>query len=358
MTQIYDLIIIGGGQAGLAAGRLAHVRGLNYLILEASDTVGSAWRERYDSLTLFTPRAYSGLPDLPFPGDNDGYPTGAEVFAYLQDYAKRFTLNVALNQEVQTATHVGGIFTVATSTSVFMSRVMIVATGPFQTPRLPPWAEPAGGVLQLHSSAYKNPSQVNGRTVLVVGGGNSGAQIAEELAAHHDVDIAVSTPLRFMPARILGKSIFWWLHALGVLNAPAKSVKAKILRRRGDPVIGTSLKPFLKCGAVRVRPEATAMNDGAITFADETTGRYDAIIYSTGYSADYGWMQIPQSLGRDNLPVHRGGRSTAVSGLYFLGLGWLRSRNSALLGGVGNDAVAVVDHIFEIVAAAGAREPL
>lgn len=143
-----------------------------------------------------------------------------------------------------------------------------------------------------------------------------------------------------------------------MLNAPAKSVKAKILRRRGDPVIGTSLKPFLKCGAVTVRPEATAMNDGAITFADETTGRYDAIIYSTGYSADYGWMQIPQSLGRDNLPVHRGGRSTAVSGLYFLGLGWLRSRNSALLGGVGNDAVAVVDHIFEIVAAAGARETL
>ena len=355
MIHDYELVIIGGGQAGLAAGRHARSQGLKYVILEASNAVGSSWRDRYDSLTLFTPRSFSGLPDLPLSGDTDGYPTRDEVVSYLQQYVKNFDLNVELDQAVRKVTKDGELFTVATESAIYTAPAVVVATGPFQTPRVPTWAAATEGVLQLHSSAYRNLAQIEGKRVLVVGGGNSGAQIAEELATEYEVDMAVNAPLRFMPAKILGKSLFWWLDALGALNAPSDSFRAKRLRGRGDPVIGTSLKPLLKRGAVRLKPAATSMTDGTVLFADKTSGRYDTIIYSTGYTADYGWMQIQHALDQNNMPAQRGGQSQAVSGLYFLGLGWLRSRNSALLGGVGNDAKVMIDRIAGSVETAAMR---
>lgn len=354
MAQEYELIIIGGGQSGLAAGRHAHKQGLNYLILEASNAIGSTWRERYDSLTLLTPRAYSGLPDLPLSGDADGYPTRDEVADYLQQYAKNFDLNVVLDQAVLEVTKRGELFTVATESAIYTAPAVVVATGPFQTPRMPTWASATEEVLQLHSSAYRNPAQITGRSVLVLGGGNSGAQIAEELAMNLQVAMAVNAPLRFMPAKIFGKSLFWWLDAVGALNAPSNSFIAKKLRGRGDPIIGTSLKPLLKRGAVTLKPAATSMSDGTVTFADETHGRYDTIIYSTGYTADYGWMHIPKALDEANMPAQQGGQSEAVNGLYFLGLGWLRSRNSALLGGVGTDAAFIIDQVAGMVKAPAA----
>lgn len=345
MSQQYDLIIIGGGQAGLAAGYHAHQKNLNYLILEAGSSVGNTWRDRYDSLTLFTPRAYSSLPGLPLEGDKEGYPTKDEIADYLQKYAQHFQLNVQLNEFVRQLTKAAGIFTVTTATAMYKATNIIVATGPFQTPRIPSWATPTSEVTQLHSSAYKNLSQIKGEKVLVIGGGNSGAQIAEEIAKDHKVDLAVNTKLRFMPAKIFGKSLFWWLDKIGALNAPTNSFKAKKLRQRGDPVIGTSLKALLKSGAVTIRAEAVDMNDGVVTFADGTNGQYSTIIYSTGYTLDYGWLNIPQALDEKQMPIQKEGASQAVDGLYYLGLGWLRSRNSALVGGVGKDAEFIVSKI-------------
>lgn len=356
MIHDYEVVIIGGGQAGLAAGRHAQSQGLNYIILEASNAVGNAWRERYDSLTLFTPRSFSGLPDLPFSSDQDGYPTRDEVVDYLQHYVKSFDLNVVLDQPVRKVTKDGELFTVATKSATYAAPAVVVATGPFQSPRVPAWALPTDGVRQLHSSAYRNPAQIQGKRVLVVGGGNSGAQIAEELAAEYEVDMAVNAPMRFMPAKILGESLFWWLDALGVLNAPSDSFKATMLRRRGDPVIGTSLRRLLQRGAVKLKPAAMSMTDGTVFFADKTSGRYDTIIYCTGYTADYGWMQIPDALGQNGMPSHKGGQSKTVSGLCFLGLGWLRSRNSALIGGVGTDAKIIIDRIAGSAKTAAARD--
>jgi putative flavoprotein involved in K+ transport len=355
MIHNHELVIIGGGQAGLAAGRHAQSRGLKFVILEASNAVGSSWRDRYDSLVLLTPRSFSGLPDLPLSGDKNGYPTRDEVVNYLREYVKNFDLNVELDHEVRKVTKDGEMFTVATESAIYTAPAVVVATGPFQTPRVPAWASPTDGVRQLHSSAYRNPAQIQGKRVLVVGGGNSGAQIAEELAAQYEVDMAVNAPMRFMPAKILGKSLFWWLDALGVLNAPSDSCKAMMLRRRGDPVIGTSLKRLLKRGAVTLKPEAMYMKDETVVFADKTIGRYDTIIYSTGYTADYRWMQIPHALDQNDMPTQEGGQSELVSGLYFLGLGWLGSRNSALLGGVGNDAKVIIDRIAGGVETAAMR---
>lgn len=345
MEEQVDVIVVGGGQAGLAAGHTAQNEGLTYVILEAGPAVGGSWEARYDSLALFTPRAYSGLPGLPLPGDQSGYPSRDEIVSYLRQYAGHFTLKVLLNQPVVSATHDGDTFTIATPSRSFVARHLIVATGPFQTPRIPAWSAPIEGVVQMHSADYRNPSQIRGPRILVVGGGNSGAQIAEELAATFRVDVSVKAPMRFMPAALLGRSVFWWLDKTGALTAPTGGVRARLLRRRGDPIIGTTLPELIKEGTVRIRPEAQGIRDGAVMFADGSAYRYDSIVYSTGFTTDLSWLRISGALGEDGRPVQRAGHSERVSGLHYLGLGWMRSRNSAPLGGAGADAGYVIDHI-------------
>lgn len=343
MEERFDLIVVGGGQAGLAAGYAAKQNELTYVILEAGPTIGGSWQARYDSLTLFTPRSYSSLPGLPFPGEPHGYPHRDEVVAYLRRYAEQFELNTLLGQPVTSVTHDGETFTAVTPSRRFRSRSLIVASGPFHTPRMPDWSTPIDGVVQLHSSEYRNPAQIRGQRVLIVGGGNSGAQIAEELATAFRVDISVKSPMRFMPATMLGRSLFWWLDKTGVLTAPSGSVRARLLRRRGDPVIGTTLRTQIKRGAVRVRPEAQSLRDGAVMFADGSTDRYDSIVYSTGFAGNFSWLNIPGALDESGQPAQRAGQSEHVPGLFYLGLGWLRSRNSALLGGAGADGAYVVE---------------
>lgn len=343
MEERFDLFVVGGGQAGLAAGYAAKQKGLTHAILEAGPAVGGSWQARYDSLTLFTPRSYSSLPGLPFPGEPNGCPHRDEVVAYLRRYAEQLELNVLLGQQVTSVTYDGETFTAITPSRRFTSSSLIVATGPFHTPRTPGWSTPVDGVVQLHSSEYRNAAQIRGERVLVVGGGNSGAQIAEELAAHFQVDISVKSPMRFMPATMLGRSLFWRLDKTGALTAPSGSVRARMLRRRGDPVIGTTLRTQIKRGAVRVRPETQSLRDGAVVFANGSTDRYDSIVYSTGFAGNFSWLNIPGALDESGQPAQRAGQSEHVAGLFYLGLGWLRSRNSALLGGAGADGAFVVE---------------
>jgi putative flavoprotein involved in K+ transport len=337
MTQTYDLIIIGGGQAGLAAAYYAQQHKLQYLVLEAHETIGQSWRDRYDSLTLFTPRAYSNLPGMPMTGNPEGYPTKDEVSDYFYQYVQQFGLAVSLGEKVISLVKEGAVFRAATDKGIYESAAVVVATGPFQTPRTPDWHTKLG-VQHLHSADYRNPNQIAGNKVLVVGGGNSGAQIAEELTAEHEVTMAVAGSMRFMPAKILGKSLFWWLDTMGLLNAPASSFGARLLRKRGDPVIGTALSSLIKQGRVTVKPSATDGKGNSIVFADGTTEAFDAVVWCTGYTLTYPWLQMPRVLDEKGQPLQAGGISSVVEGLYFLGLGWMRSRNSALVGGVGNDA--------------------
>ena len=342
----YNLVIIGGGQAGLAAAYAARRSGLRHVILDASARTGDTWRHRYDSLTLFTPRAYSQLPGLELDGDPTGYPTKDEVADYLETYAKTFDLPVRHCQAVRrvSARPHGGL-SVVTDGGVLDTRALIVATGPFQLPRTPEWAGDLA-IPHLHSADYRKPSDVPGVRVLVVGGGNSGAQIAEELTTEgRTVTWAVSAGPRYVPALVLGRSIFWWLDITGVLSAHRDSRRGRLLRRRGDPIFGGELGRMIKTARVRQTTTAVAAEGHEVFFADGSNLDVDAVVWCTGFENDYSWLDIPGAIGPDGLPQHRDGISTADARVGFLGLGWQRSRNSALVGGAGPDASHIVERL-------------
>ena len=186
--QSYDVVVVGGGQAGLAIGYFLRRQERHFVILDAAVSIGSAWRARWDSLVLFTPRRYDGLPGLPFPGDPDGYPTRDEVIAYLENYREKFALPLDLGSDVRAMTKDDGTFLLDLDGRTVEARQVVVATGPFQTPRVPDFAdELAPEVFQTHSQGYRAPSDVPEGSVLVVGGGNTGYQIASELSSTHHV---------------------------------------------------------------------------------------------------------------------------------------------------------------------------
>ena len=225
-----EVAVIGAGQAGLAMGYFLRRQGRRFVILERADSIGSAWRERWDSLTLFTPRRYSALPGLPFPGDPDGYPTRDEVIAYLERYAETFDLPIELNSEVkQLEQGDDGRFRLEVDGRTITADQVVVATGPFQTPYVPKLAEKlADDVFQTHAVGYRRPDDVPEGTVLVVGGGNTGFQIAKELSATHKVVLSVGSRQKPLPQRVLGRDLFWWLTKARILD---KTVDSRLGRK-------------------------------------------------------------------------------------------------------------------------------
>jgi putative flavoprotein involved in K+ transport len=225
---------------------------------------------------------------------------------------------------------------------------VVVATGPFQTPIVPPFARGlAAEVFQTHSAGYRRQDDLPGGRVLVVGGGNSGFQIAKELAGSREVHLAIGARQTPLPQRLLGRDLFWWLTKLGLLS---KTVDSRIGRRaRGrDTLIGSSPRD-LKCHGVVVRPRAVGAEGRTVGFADGSELQVDAVVWATGYRPDHSWIDLPVH-GDDGLLRHRRGVSD-VPGLYFLGLSWQHTRGSALLGFVGDDAAFIGGQLV------GAREP-
>src|SRR3712207_2559150 len=215
----FDVVVIGAGQAGLAIGHFLARQGRHFVILEAADSIGAAWRTRWDSLVLFTSRRYSALPGFAFPGDPDGYPTRDEVIAYLEGYAATFELPVEVNSRVRMLAADDGRFVVGLDDRRLEADQVVVATGPFQVPNTPALAgELAPEVFQSHSTGYMRPSDVPKGTVLVVGGGNTGYQVAKELSQTHQVHLAVGSRQTPLPQRILGRDLFWWLSKIGVID--------------------------------------------------------------------------------------------------------------------------------------------
>ena len=228
----FDVVVVGGGQAGLAMGYYLREQGLRFAIVERGDSIAPAWRERWDSLTLFTPRRYSALPGLPFPGDPDGYPTRDEVIAYLERYAETFELPIELNSDVRRLSESDGRFVLELHGRTITADEVVVATGPFQTPYVPKIAESLEpGVWQAHSTGYRRPSDVPEGTVLVVGGGNTGFQIAKELSATHKVVLSVGSKQKPLPQRIAGRDLFWWLTKTHLLS---KTVESRLGRKSGS----------------------------------------------------------------------------------------------------------------------------
>jgi putative flavoprotein involved in K+ transport len=339
-----DVVVIGAGQAGLALGSFLARQGRRFLILEESESVGAAWRKRWDSLVLFTPRRYDALPGLPFPGDADGYPTRDEVVAYLERYAAEFDLPVRLDSAVRSLRQEGGRFVVELPDRRIAAGQVVVATGPFQTPSVPELSERlADDVFQVHSTDYVRPADIPEGTVLVVGGGNTGYQIAAELAETRDVQLAIGSRQTPLPQRILGRDLFWWLTKLNLLD---KTVDSRIGRRaqHRDTLIGSSPRGVRKLGVV-VRPRAVDAAGRAVRFADGGELDVDAVIWATGYRPDHSWIDVPVLDGEGHA-LHRRG-VTDVPGLYFLGLSWQHTRGSALLGWVKDDAEFIAERIAE-----------
>jgi len=331
-----DVLVVGGSQAGLAIAWHLARQGLRYAVLEAGPEIGHAWRSRWDSLTLFTPAQYDALPGMPFPAPADTYPTKDPVAGYLQAYASALEVPVRLNARVTSLSRTEEGFEARTADQVFRAGQVVVTTGPFQTPFVPPAAQGLDeSVTQLHSVGYRNPQALPEGPVLVVGGGNSGFQIAEELAAAgRRVGLSIATKLPVLPQRLAGKDLFWWLTHLGLMRVTTESRLGRRMSSR-EFVIGSSRRR-LQAKGVRFRPRLTGTGARTAHFADGSTLDTGVVIWATGYRPDHSWIQIP-GVARDGQIAHQRG-VTGVPGLYFLGLSWQHTRGSALLGFVGDDA--------------------
>jgi putative flavoprotein involved in K+ transport len=350
-SRLLDVVVVGGSQAGLAMAWHLAQQGLRFLVLEAGSELGHTWRSRWDSLKLFTPAQYDALPGMAFPAPADTYPTKDPVADYLQAYAAAHDLPVRLNAKVIEVRQVGDGFEVRTADQTYQARQVVVATGPFQIPFVPPPASKLDpSVTQVHSADYRNPQALPAGPVLVVGGGNSGFQIAEELAATRQVDLSVAERVPMLPQRLAGRDLFWWLTRLGVLRVTVDSRLGRRASRR-EFIIGTNKRRLRKAG-VRFRPRLIDADGRTVRFADGSTLEdVGVVVWATGYRSDHAWIHIP-GVVREGHVVHRRG-VTEVPGLYFLGLSWQHTRGSALLGFVNDDAAYLADRIATRHQAAG-----
>jgi putative flavoprotein involved in K+ transport len=331
----HDVVVIGGGQAGLAAGHFLARQQMSFVILDAGAEPASAWRARWDSLRLFTPARNCGLPGLPFPGDPDHYPARDEVVAYLTEYARAFDLPVALNSRVRAVTKNDDTYRVEVDGKVYEAGQVVIATGPFDAPFVPAIAEGLDpSVVQLHSTAYRTPKDLPSGVVLVAGGGNTGFQIADELAATHEVHLSIGSRQTPLPQRILGRDLFWYLDKAGLMSKSTDSRLGRRLRGR-DTLIGSRRRTLRRRG-VRFHGRTIHATARTVSFWDSEQLRPDAVVWATGFRPDYSWVHVPV-FADDGAPVHRRG-VTESPGLYFLGLSWMHTRGSALLGWVKEDA--------------------
>jgi len=340
--QSYDVVVIGGGQAGLAIGYFLKRQEKRFVIFDAGASIGSAWRARWDSLVLFTPRRYDSLPGLAFPGDPNGYPTRDEVIAYLEDYREKFALPLELGSGVLVLTQEDGTFLLHLDGRTVEARQVVVATGPFQTPRVPEFAcELAPEVFQTHSQGYRAPDDVPEGSVLVVGGGNTGYQIAGELSSTHHVHLAVGGRQKPLPQKLLGRDLFWWLVTTRLFKTSIETRLGRTLSRR-ETLIGSSPQALKRHG-VTMKPRVTGASGRTVSFSDGSDLAVDAVIWATGFSVDHSWIE-PPIVAPNGTARHRRG-VTDLPGLYFLGLPWQHTRGSALLGWVKEDAEYIAGRI-------------
>jgi putative flavoprotein involved in K+ transport len=331
-----DVLVIGGGQAGLAIGYHLAQQGADFMILEAASEPAAAWRERWDSLKLFTSARYDGLPGMDFPGDPDRYPSRDEVADYLTEYAHRFDLPVELNSRVDALRREGDRYVVELADRTYEAQQVVVATGPFQTPVVPRLAEDLDdGVVQMHSTAYRSPESLPEGRVLVVGGGNTGFQIAQELSASREVHLSIGSRQMPLPQPILGRDLFWYLDKMGLLR---KTLDSRIGRRMSerDTLIGSTPRRMRSRYGVQLRGRAVSAHDSRVRFDDGSEVDVAGVVWATGFRVDHAWIDAPV-FQADGRVVHQRG-VTQAPGLYFLGMQFQHTRGSALLGWVKDDA--------------------
>jgi putative flavoprotein involved in K+ transport len=280
---------------------------------------------------------------MDFPGGPDRYPTRDEVADYLTEYARRFDLPVELNSRVKAVRRDGDRYAVELEDRTYEAQQVVIATGPFQTPVVPQLAQDLGnGVVQMHSTAYRSPESVPQGRVLVVGGGNTGFQIAQELSASREVHLSIGSRQTPLPQRILRRDLFWYLEKTGVIR---KTVDSRMGRRMSerDTLIGSTPRRMRRQYGVELHGRAVSAHDSTVRFDDGTQVDVGGVVWATGFGIDHSWIDVPV-FDADGRVIHQRG-VTEAPGLYFIGMYWQHTRGSALLGWVKDDAEYLAERI-------------
>ncbi len=348
----FDVLVIGGGQAGLSVGYHLKQNGLRFVIVDASERIGDAWRTRWDSLRLFSPAWLDGLDGLPFPGPRHAFPTKDQMADYLERYAAHFALPLRTNTRVEKLSKRGEHFVAKTEKGEIEADQVVVAMANFQDAQVPAFARDLRPqIVQLHSSRYKNAAQLGEGNVLVVGRGNSGAEIAADLVRTRRVWLAGrdvgETPHRpdgfwgrLLLMRLLMRVIF---HRLLTIRTPLGRKARPQLMAKATPLIRTK-KSDLRRAGVLFAPRIAGVRDGLPVTEGGQTLDVQNIVWCTGYATGSSFVDLP-IFDKDGEPQHEGGVVASCPGLYFVGLHFLFAMSSAMLHGVGRDAQRIARHV-------------
>ena len=349
-TDSYDTIVIGGGQAGLSVGYHLAKRKTRFLILDENERVGDAWRKRWDSLRLFTPARFNGLPGLPFDAPKWSFPTKDEMADYLEAYAERFSLPVRSGVHVESVTQEDDRFVVSLGDERLEARNVVVATGALRIPKLPPFAaELDPRVVQLHSADYRNPSQLQNGDALVVGVGNSGAEIAYELAETRSCLLAgvskgeLPVPHGSRRSRVMFRAIRFFGHNVLRTDTRIGRKLGPKVAAKGPPLIRRRESDLAAAGIERVA-RVSGVQNGLPLLEDGRVLDVANVVWCTGFRTDFSWVDLP-AFDDDGRPLHVRGVVESVPGLYFAGLIFQYSLTSDVLPNGGRDSEYVARHI-------------
>jgi putative flavoprotein involved in K+ transport len=326
-------------------------RNLSFRILDANQRIGDAWRNRWDSLRLFTPARYAGLPGLPFPASGDGFPTKDDLADYLETYAEHFRLPVHTGSKVDRVSKEGERFLVETHNQRFEADQVVVAMANYQVPRVPAFAQDLdANIVHLHSHNYRNPAQLRPGNTLVVGAGNSGADIAMDVSKTHPTWMSgkESGHIPFQIEGFAGRFILFRLvrfighHVLSQGTPIGRNARPKLLTST-TPLVRVKPKDLINAGVERVA-RVVGVRHGRPLLADDRTLDVANVIWCTGYEPGFSWIDLPV-FGEDGKPMHERGVVHRVPGMYFVGLHFLYAMSSATLIGVGRDADYVAQAI-------------
>ena len=344
----WNTVIIGAGQAGLATGYYLSKKNIDFIIIDKCSKIGDSWRKRWDSLQLFTPSQYDGLPGLKFSMPKDSFPTNDEMADYLEKYVKEFSLLVKFNTEIFEISKITDDFEIVTSNGMIIAKNLVIATGTNQIGKIPEFTQNLNkDIFQIHSSQYKNPQSLpNGKT-LVVGAGTSGVEIAIELSKSRETFIS-GKPTPHIPDpifRYAGGAYWWFISNILTTNTPiGKKVKGKILKE-GAPLIRVSFNE-LKSAGVKPLPRVIGVQDGLPKLQNGEVISVSSIVWSTGYKPDFSWLNL-DAIDKSGWPDAQRGISNKINGLYFVGMLFQFGLTSGLVGGVGRDAAFVVEQIIK-----------
>lgn len=351
-TERINTVVIGGGQAGLSVGYHLKKRGVPFVILDASERIGDVWRNRWDSLRLFTPARFSSLDGMPFPADPNSFPTKEAMGDYLDAYARHFKLPVRSGVRVERLSRLGDRFLIVAGNFQFEADNVVVAMANYQRPRVPAFTgELDPRIVQLHSLDYRNPAQLQPGGVLIVGAGNSGAEIALDVARDHETWVAGrdtghvpfridGVAARLLLVRLVLRVVF---HRILTVKTPiGRKARAKMLHI-GGPLVRTKPRDLTAAGITRVGRLARVEN-GLPVLEDGRVLDVANVVWCTGFHPGFAWIDLPV-FGPDGEPEHQLGVVAREPGLYFVGLHFLSAMSSVMIHGVGRDAARIADRI-------------